>query len=238
MVLSLTVNVYGQTKEFFDYSYKTKSINIRGNTFEILYGDNTIYIRKEKWKLSRYDKDGGDYGVLGLATKFNGENPIKNKYVKIGEETNTITFSSSNEKIIKFRPATEFSNQGFFTIYDEGQVSVFVKLDTATVEITLNIVKVPLKDSFLEDEIIDALGLPDYKNNDFIKWPNSKIVDGLFYSTTDRVTGSVYGVSVNHWAYKKYPGLIIRLKPTGYVVNSDLRQPAWEAVRTELLLIK
>ncbi len=98
-----------------------------------------------------------------------------------------------------------------------GTANIVVSLANRSVSIPIKVTEVPIngggvltrtrtgKPAHTKDEVIKILGLPDKREERYLAWPKSAWVDGIFYSASD----PRYGVSVEHWKYRKYPGMVI-----------------------------
>lgn len=151
-----------------------------------------------------------------LPVEFKGKLAFQNRYVKIGTETKTVSFRSKTPDILTI---TEF---GVLRINKQGNGIISVAIDDQQIDILLRAIKLPIRESMQDKEIISILGIPDKYVKQYIGWPESKIIDGIFYSAN---TDDVSGISVTHWHYHKYPGAILCMDHADRL--EQVTQKAW-----------
>jgi len=175
-----------------------------------------------------------------LAVRVGSDTAISNKYVKLLDGgRGTFTFRSSDPAVIRVSDETSFVVAGLTMSSPGGAGGVgFLRPGKATitvgfmggsgtgavpqsVNIALEVVQLPIWDGMTKDEVIHALGVPDDRNSGYVSWPDSKVVDGVYYDTS----GNPYGISYEHWCYKRYPGLVLRMETDGLV---RLHQKGWQ----------
>lgn len=90
------------------------------------------------------------------------------------------------------------------------------------------VIRLPVAHRTLAEKIIEITGLPDAETREYISWPESKILDGIFY--TNRSDGK--DRRVQHWLYDSYPGLVLALENG---LASTLYNRTWHAVWVQWL---
>lgn len=149
-------------------------------------------------------------------------------YFRVNGKAEKLTVRSSNEKVLaghgqlptarellagKKWPLSRDLNYGdnyglSLDAVGPGTATVVVSLAGRSVSITMNVVELPINGGGIhattKDEVIKILGLPDKREERYMSWPYSGWVDGIYYSDP-----KVRGVSIEHWKYDKYPGLVI-----------------------------
>lgn len=89
-----------------------------------------------------------------------------------------------------------------------GEVKLMVAVGQRKVELPLKVVASPVSPGETADKIIAAIGLPDWKSEIFVRWPDAERVDRFFYGPT----ASERSIAASHWRYKKHPGLVLSLR--------------------------
>lgn len=189
----------------FDKLFKTEStpavINIGTEKVYIHYGDNIIYILKSPiYRKRRFGST--------LKTQFHGEEAIENIYIKINNETKTINYKSSNEKILKI------DEKGRFEVKKAVDIIVTVSIDNNYATIPFKIIEIPIKHEMKREEVIKILGMPDKRTKKYIGWLESDTIDGIYYYADTYYGG---GLSIDHWIYNKYPKAVLRFSSMGYL---------------------
>lgn len=151
-------------------------------------------------------------------------------YFRVNGKAEKLTVRSSNRKILgatrDFRPGKRQMSRDLIytddaglslTAVGPGVASVTVTLAGQSVSIPMKVVQLPINGGGFRDaaradeaahtkeEVIKILGLPDQRIEDYLSWPDSASVDGIYYSASD----PRYGVHIEHWKYNKYPGAVI-----------------------------
>jgi hypothetical protein len=131
-------------------------------------------------------------------------------YFRVNGKAEKLTVRSSNEKVVSVRSYGDDYGLTMDAV-GPGTANITVSLAGRSVNIPMKVVEIPIKggglskDAHTKNEVIKILGLPDKREERFMSWPDSGEVDGIYYSTHS----DVYGVSIEHWKYDKYPGLVI-----------------------------
>ena len=84
--------------------------------------------------------------------------------------------------------------------------TIVVKIGTdieAIIDIKQTILPISKNDNI--DVLIEKLGFPDKKKEISVKWPDTQIINGIYYDTTRNVENFY----ATHYFYKKYPCLCI-----------------------------
>lgn len=137
--------------------------------------------------------------LLYLSVQVAGRPIVLGRYVKLGGETVEIEFKSSDESILcPFRP-------GAFWVQGTGRAVLTVTIADAQAEVPVDIVPLPVESNARATEILQVLGVPDRVTKEYVPWPESRIVDDVFYGK--REDGK--GWRVHHWQYDAFPGLVI-----------------------------
>ncbi len=127
-------------------------------------------------------------------------------FVPVDGKPEKVIFSSSNPSIVT---VNESGNASFKA---GGNVTVTVKVASERIRIPIKVVEVPVYAGRYSDqatsaeEVIKLLGMPDEKEEHYVSWPDTELIDGIFYSADPgRITVT------EHWKYKKYPGAVIAI---------------------------
>lgn len=185
-------------------------LTVGSKTIKAHFGENTIYVLKKKSYDSRY------LFTSQIPIEIDGKLAVKNRYLKLNDQTKTVLFESTDEEILTI------DKDGRFEVFNPGEVEIVIKIDEFKASISLKIIEIPI--SYLEsnEKMIEIDGLPDKKTHKYIPWCESEHVDGIFYYTN---TSDGSGKVADHWIYKKYPNAVIRM--SGPVVIG-VSMPSWE----------
>ncbi len=127
-------------------------------------------------------------------------------FIPVNGNPQKIEITSSDESVVKVY------DDGSASFQSAGKVRITVRVAGESVLVPIAVVQLPLNaarfpnNATSAEEVIRLLGMPDEKNQHYFSWPDSKEVDGIFYSPS--VDG---GISTEHWKYKKYPGMAIAI---------------------------
>lgn len=102
----------------------------------------------------------------------------------------------------------------YYEFNKPGNYSVKFSLAGSSVLASVKVVELPFKQYAPVDVVISKLGLPDSKEMYIESWPCSMSPNGFYHepSASERV------MSVTHFAYDKFPSLILEVKD-GYVID-------------------
>jgi hypothetical protein len=190
---------------------------VEGRKLLVHFGSNRVYGVKADPELSRLlNWKYRAAGALQLAVEDGGRLAIQNRFVKVGGATRTIRYASSNESVLRI------DEKGQLTIEGPGRADLTVSVDEASMRIPFQVVAVPLQTGLAKEKVIEALGLPDHQAKQYIRWLDSAFIDGIFYYAN---TKDGLGLSVEHWQYDKYPGVVLRFD--GLDRLQDCAQPEW-----------
>lgn len=180
---------------------------------KIHYGESILYLLNDQKDFLH--PDARCMFSAQIPVEFNGKLAINNKFIKIDDQTKIVKFTSKTPKILTV------SEDGLICVKDQGKGIFRVSIDSHSVDISLHIEFLPIKYGIDTDRLIEKLGIPDKMIKKVISWPESEIIDGIFYCP------GVGGINcVEHWIYNKYPGAIIRIGVTDEV--NDVVQKGWE----------
>ena len=212
----------------------TKSpVAIGQGDFEVKvhFGGTTLYvISHEKNGAFAIPLDEGEeppspyYPRPQIPVEHHGKLAVLNQFVKVGDETREILYTSSNEDIFTV------SEDGIITATGDGTAVLVVSIEEATAQIPLRIVVIPVTEGMTAKEVISKLGVPDETTDDFLSSGEYKTIDGIFYSAIPEIEADKLGVQVIHWKYKKYPNAILRLSSLPKL--EDCVTQSWEETDT------
>ncbi len=199
-----------------------------GKIAKVYYGESVRYVLSPvpQERMTRLD-DGGERAHGGLAIRIGDGLALDNLYVKLpGGKRGKFILESSNPvvaTIVSDAPREDYSlsHPGDITFLSPGRAQFTVSIGASSARISVNVVRVPIWHSMSKDEVMAVLGMPDRTNKGWISWPEDKVVDGLYYSTS----GSAYGTAYEHWFYKAYPGAVFRFEDDKLWCIS---QPGWD----------
>ncbi len=149
-------------------------------------------------------------------------------YFRVNGKPEKLTVRSSNEKVISVLAYEELSGLRFCAV-GRGSANITVSLAGQSVSIPMKVVAIPVKGpqsggfaamkrgkvAHTKEDVIRILGLPDERVTRYLSWPESAFVDGIFYNADD----PRWGVSIEHWKYKKFPNAVIHFAKDGTVAG-------------------
>lgn len=204
----------------FERLLKTKKspqiLRIGKSQVKVHYGENLIYVLQDTTKPGWPDYGEPYLEREILAYEFKGRRPINGNLIKVGNETKMIKIKSNNPEII----STE--DYGWLIIKSTGDVIITVYVDNYFIDIPFCVIQIPLKKDMKEEEVVKVLGIPDKRYEKYLDWNTSKTIDGIHYYVDD-----VYGETVKHWMYKKYPKVVFRF---GVMGLEDIVTPGWDGL--------
>lgn len=127
-------------------------------------------------------------------------------FIPVHGKPEKIEIASSDDTIVK---VYDDGSAGF---RGGGEVRVTVRVGGDSVSASVKVVQLPVnaarfpKRASSAEDVIRSLGLPDAKKEHYISWPNSRSIDGIFYSPD---AGG--GIATEHWKFSEYPGMTIAI---------------------------
>lgn len=193
--------------------------NIGKKKIKVHFGENIIYVIKKRY-ISEYSK----LFIEPLPVEIYGKLAIENRFFEIKNETKTVYFSTSDSTIGKI------SSGGYLTLFGPGDFYVNIRIDGNFKKIPLRVIQVPLEDGTDQKQIIMKFGIPQKKTKKFLDFNEFKTIDGISYYVDD-----IYGESIEHWIYNKYPSAVFRFDVLGL---KDIVQPKWDGLRTIMFTLE
>ncbi len=163
-----------------------------------------------------------------LPVAIDGRRATENKYIKLDGATKVVKFASSDSRILKVGNGPDgfaglADEQGRISVADEGDVAVSVSVDDKTVTIQFHIVQLPIRADTSRDALIQLWGAPDKQTPPrSVSYPGEEI-DSLLYT----VLPGKPSLWVEHWLYKQYPEVILRM---GHKGVEGIAMRSWDQV--------
>lgn len=224
---------YGEFGFTIEYTKKTIIITLKKNT--------TIPDNSEGLKYIPYDDGYFKIEWMPYEYFFYNEknsyypNSIKISYISFDKEKQDSikqegSFFLINDKTLKVvidgkNNYAELGDANLFKFLNEGTSTIVVKIGTdieAMIDIKQTILPISKNDNI--DVLIEKLGFPDKKKEISVKWPDTQIINGIYYDTTRNVENFY----ATHYFYKKYPCLCISF------VNGSFRLGEFNYWKSEL----
>ena len=98
----------------------------------------------------------------------------------------------------------EYGKYIYYTFNREGIISFNVTLGEIEETITIEVIELPFRLNSPVDTMVETIGFPDKKETDGVSWPDSRYVNGFFYSP--KAGRSIYK---EFYFFKKYPYLVL-----------------------------
>ncbi|QEG40414.1 DUF4339 domain-containing protein [Roseimaritima ulvae] len=124
-------------------------------------------------------------------------------FIPVNGRPEQVKLSSSDPSLI------EVFDDGSAGVRGAGKAIVSVECAAARISIPIQVAKVPFNVGYGKSDpktIIATLGIPQRKRAYVVRWPQSKIIDQMYYGP-DAGSQEVG----EHWEYDKLPGLSIRV---------------------------
>jgi hypothetical protein len=127
-------------------------------------------------------------------------------FFRVDGKPQRVGFHSEDEKVVH---VYEDGSAGF---PGGGKTNVVVSLAGESVKVPVTVVQLPVNSGrYLTgspaEDVIRLMGLPDEKQKHYVSWPDSEIIDGIYYGSSD----PRWGIATEHWKYRKYPGAVIAI---------------------------
>ena len=123
--------------------------------------------------------------------------------VPINGKPERVSYKTSDKSI------ANIDKDGQIMFVGSGEVEIIAEIGGESIAIPLHLIEVPVKagddqkTATTVQQLIESQGFPDRKKPVSLVWPNSDIVDGVFYDPTP----TEY-VSTEHWEFDEYPGAV------------------------------
>jgi len=193
-------------------SFKSPLVFNIGKKIKVHFGENIIYVITEP-NISDYNR----LFVEPIPIEVNKKLAIENRFIEINGETKVIHFSTSDTTIGTITTA------GYLSLVGAGDFYVNITIDKTVKKIPFRVIQIPLEDGSEQEEVILKYGLPQKKTKKFLDFDDYETIDGISYYVDD-----IYGESVEHWIYNKFPTAVFRFDVMGL---KDIVQPKWSGIR-------
>ncbi len=110
----------------------------------------------------------------------------------------------------------EVKDRIMFVFSKEGKISIKLLLGEQSIRIPIEVKKIPIDVGDIDNNVVEAFGLPDETSTHFVKWPENEYHNGVFYV----VSASESIRKIVQWRYEKMPYLVISME-SGKVVSID-----------------
>jgi hypothetical protein len=140
--------------------------------------------------------------------------PIEGHF-RVNGKPEKLSFRSTDEAVVS---VTGYDDNAGLSVEAlvPGTANIVVSLAGRSVAIPLKVVQIPIRagdyriehatgqPSHTKEEVIKVLGLPDERQEIFVRWPESVFIAGHHYRPR---AGAIWLVQL--WKYKRYPGAVI-----------------------------
>lgn len=189
----------------------------QGRRLEVHFGTNLIYRLADNPEMGDLSSGKGwPVGTIYIAE--DGKRIIQNRYLKIGDQTHEVRFSSSNPEVVMV------DDKGTVSAKKAGRAVVTFQFGDEAVRIYYLVVMVPVHFGISQDQIIEKIGLPDRRTKTYVAAFEHDSLDGIsYYGGTD-------GNTVEHWHYDQFPGAMLFFYDSEWLMS--LQQLEWEQNRS------
>lgn len=127
-------------------------------------------------------------------------------FIPVNGKAQKISYESSDDSVAKIH------DDGSVGFRRGGNVEITARVAGESISVLLTVVELPVNASRIPSratrikDVVGKLGFPDRKAKHYISWPESKQIDGIFYSPS---VGE--GIATEHWEYDAHPGAVLAI---------------------------
>jgi hypothetical protein len=198
---------------------RTKKIRLQvkdSRYVDIEYGNDRIYITPDKMAS----------GDTEHYLKIYGDMVVSNRFVTVGGKHFKVEYASLTREV------AGISEDGEITWCGTGDARFRVALSPLNKEtvpadttFSIEVTALPIRAGMSKNEIVEALGaLPDRQTGHFFA---PHIAYGKFEGIAYQFSTNEVGKYLEHWHYKKYPGLIVSFG--GDSLYSSIKTQGWDS---------
>ena len=136
-------------------------------------------------------------------------------FFRIGDKAERLRLKSDAPRVVRvygvgdeirdgYKVTAEYAPAFFFAGPGTATITAEVADLAATAKIT--VVEIPVSISDESQTVIETLGLPDSKEDIFVEWPESEVIDNILYEPRPNKL-----IKASHWRYAKYPGAVLSI---------------------------
>lgn len=140
-----------------------------------------------------YKKRGDVQGPTAGFFEIDG-NPVK------------ITYTSSDDAVASV--AANDHGHADLIVKNGGTAMIRVTVGNAYVVVPLKVVELPVTVGMQASDVIQIMGMPSEKSQEYCSWPDAKTIDGIFYNPDAR-QGII---SAQHWRFRGYPNAVLSIQ--------------------------
>ncbi len=144
-----------------------------------------------------------DFIATGKLVKDGKELEMVSDYYKVDPKPIRPKFAVSD--------AYKFESLGSHTqliIDTDGKIDLKFQFGTQTIHAPIEVKRLPIECGERKDVVVDAIGLPDDMSTHFVRWPEDKWFNGVFYT----VEASESIRKIEQWRFKKLPYLTVSIE--------------------------
>lgn len=196
-LLLLGTNVPGATASAPACDYRnSKKLTVGSVTIAFYYGQPEIFTESESQAFPNPTyRPAYEIKVATRAVM------VEQRFVKVGEKTVEIRYASSEPRVAEVEP-----NGTIRPNRVSGTTTVLVSMDgKPSLNIPIRVTALPVFLLQARDAVIKAVGIPDRIDKIDVPWPSKVTKNCIIHSAS----GHPYGVTFEHWTYRKYPGAVL-----------------------------
>lgn len=199
------------------------SINPVGDG-ELLVGwkHSTVYISANAADLLIYEPSYGSFFVTAFREASGQFAEPAAWSFRVNGRPEKVAFHCDDENIVRVH------NDGSARFKNPGRTNVRVTLAGNAVAVPITVIQLPFRSGQWEfvdrsgqwefvvaslvgstpaADVIRVIGFPDEKKKHYISWPDSEIIDRIYYGSSD----PRWSIATEHWKFNKYPGAVIAI---------------------------
>lgn len=141
-------------------------------------------------------------GLLYYLEANGGKDYGTGDYFRVGDKAEKLKFSVIGRSV-----TYKQDNIPMYSISGPGEFKLQISLAGQTLELPIEVVELPFRKGDSVDAVIESLGLPDEEKTYTASWPCAETANGFRYEPS----ASQGTILVVHWAYDKYPALVLEI---------------------------
>jgi hypothetical protein len=145
-------------------------------------------------------------------------------FYRVNKKAEEVTFESDNPKLFDLGRDDKY---GQFAVFKEaGKANLVVHFLEQSFSIPIEVVRLPFDEGDESRGVVKALGLPDVEKEHTCTYPDSAVIDGIYYGPD----AGEQVITAKHWVYLSHRFLVISIA-NGQVYSIASHDPPDEAAR-------
>jgi hypothetical protein len=185
------------------YGYENRQqLQIDSVTVTAFYGGPIVHV------IGRNPANYHNHGARFVRFRLVSDAPmVQERFLKVGDQTVEITYESSNPGIVRVMYVPTLQKYWVELPGEAGTATVTIRIGSTSLDVPLEVRRIPLTYGDRAEDVIRSSGMPDKIDKYSVPWPQSQIVNFVYYSPSR--SGGAFG---EHWQYRKFPGAVLDIQ--------------------------